>query len=218
MTFSQFKIDSFDVIDNNYKKKNHHHYASVESYFIEAIEINNVCKTIDTMIWRHIAVQKESNCKWNKDNDFLLIRILPFYDLKLIDSTKFDLLYSINDLSNKPFEINSDWDYYRIYNADVEFINKDSKNMFSLLNYKKIYLFKHEKCTVLIVSLLPLTFNEIDNIEIKIEDKMEDRENNNKCNLYLKQTFYILNKNTIREVRYKDIINPSWTGKNEMFK
>ena len=233
MAFGQVKSDSSIIDDTIFETENFKSDDS-KSYFIEATEIKNVCETIDAMIDRHIFVQKQSHCKWNKDTDYLRITIASYYDKLLTDSTLFELIYSTNDLSNKPFEIelnfnsdvdtiwypdwNSLWYYYQIYASVLYFFNKDTREMFGIMNAGNVYFYEHEKCNVFIVSPLSLIFEEVGTRIIEFEPKIELENDylNRRCNGQLFQTFYILTKDTLQEVRYRDVV--PFINKREMFK
>ena len=236
MAFGQVENNTSMIIDANDPIHETSKYGDFQKPFlIEAIEIKNVCKTIDTMIYRHIFVQKQAHCKWNQDNDYLLIRISPFYDPMFTDSAIFNLLYSINDLSDNLFETkpdwhsdrdtvwypdwNSDWRYYQIYSTEVYFVNKDTREMIGIMNNEKVYFFKHEKCNVFILSpLLPLTFEEVGIKMIEFDLKADHVSFNKKCDWQLARTFYNFTKDTLKEIRYRDIMNVPCENKEEMFK
>lgn len=176
--------------------------------------ITELNKPLIAAIDRHIEVSKAKKNK-NKNDFLILISVFPRISKWEIPKYVFDSIYANNDFKT---EFPSDT-VMPTYSISIVLASKTYYTEgWTGFNRKNTYFYNYKNYDVLISSELNLIFKN-ENEKKQIIQNLIIKQETKKYSPYKIWTIYSMwNNKYITEIRYKDLIHPSWTGKRDEFK
>lgn len=185
---------------------------TVRNVNLTAKVITELNEPLTAALDRHIFVSKIKELK-NKDDFYILISIYPRIEKWQISEYVFDSLYSINDFS-ADYPVDSILPTYSI--SIVIASKKYYSEGWSGFNRANIFYYKYKGYDILLSSNLNLIFNTKNEMKI-IQHDLIIKDDTVKISPYKTWTKYLMWNRYIAEIRLKDLIWPSWTGKRDDF-
>lgn len=199
----------FLILISNYVKCQ----VSFDTLSFNAQVITKLSKPLTAAIDRHIKVAKAN--KLNKNDVFVLITVYPELSSLQVPKYIIDSIYAINDLKTEfPYDTISSIYSFSIILASKKYYTEGWMGW----RERNYYYYNYDNYNVLINSNLDLIFDNANQV-IPIKLELIESERMDKVNSYKILTRYSMwNNRYLTEIRYKDLINPHWTGARDEFK
>ncbi len=209
---AQLHIDSLSK--TNPLNKNLIYDSVRQSYRLKVVEIQNISNELEIIIDRYIFNRRKINSVNCYKNGFIYLWISPSLNEQYTKKNVYDSLFSINDFRKNDLLKNEE----ATYNARLNLLNINSKSFFGISGFNKLYYYNYKGFRVLIVSLLPLKFDENKKMDIEVLNNLSYKQKG-KCDNadYSDYVYFYFSKIHVSEFRFKDLIHPKWTGGANMF-